>query len=190
MLPPGNLMEMPHIESLIPLPIEPQQPRHLRRRHPPHRPPRPQQNGKVERSHRIDHEEFRSPHQLPGLHETVEPVRAWERHDNYKRFSLASASQTPAQKLAIGVTRRGLQPNTECPLIPGSAASEQRRLICEVSPARHEAKVAVVVGVQSRLRHTRLNVERTRTDCQQGSGAHSRPAVIGSALPPSTSLTM
>ena len=36
-VPPRNLMKVAHIEALIPLPIQPEQPLDLRRRHPPHR---------------------------------------------------------------------------------------------------------------------------------------------------------
>jgi len=63
-------------------------------------PRRPQQNGKVERSHRIDDEEFWCRHPnlcLDGLDDAVE---AWERHYNFVRFSLALKGLTPAERLA------------------------------------------------------------------------------------------
>src|SRR5262249_2420427 len=64
------------------------------------RPRRPQQNGKVERSHRIDHEEFWSRQRLASYGEAEIALRAWERHYNIERFSMALRGQTPAEKLA------------------------------------------------------------------------------------------
>lgn len=64
------------------------------------RPRRPQQNGKVERSHRIDHEEFWSQQRLTSYGQAEIALRAWERHYNVERFSLALRGQTPAEKLA------------------------------------------------------------------------------------------
>ncbi len=64
------------------------------------RPRRPQQNGKVERSHRIDHEEFWSRHRFPDFDTAASALQAWEATYNYDRFSLALQGQTPAEKLA------------------------------------------------------------------------------------------
>jgi transposase InsO family protein len=64
------------------------------------RPRRPQQNGKVERSHRIDHEEFWSRQPFPDFDAAATALRAWETRYNYGRFSLALKGQTPAEKLA------------------------------------------------------------------------------------------
>ena len=64
------------------------------------RPRRPQQNGKVERSHRIDHEEFWSRHQFRAFTEAEGALRDWERTYNLDRFSLALHGETPAEKLA------------------------------------------------------------------------------------------
>jgi transposase len=64
------------------------------------RPRRPQQNGKVERSHRIDHEEFWSRHRFETFAEADLAVRGWERTYNVERFSLALRGETPAEKLA------------------------------------------------------------------------------------------
>jgi transposase InsO family protein len=64
------------------------------------RPRCPQQNGKVERSHRIDNEEFWSRHSF-GLFETAEAaLGGWERVYNEVRFSMALGGRTPAEKLA------------------------------------------------------------------------------------------
>jgi transposase InsO family protein len=52
-------------------------------------PRRPQQNGKVERSHRIDHEEFWSRHAFSDFDTASTALRAWERTYNHERFSLA-----------------------------------------------------------------------------------------------------
>jgi transposase InsO family protein len=64
------------------------------------RPRRPQQNGKVERSHRIDHEEFWSRQRFRDFDSAATAVRAWEATYNYTRFSLALKGRTPAEKLA------------------------------------------------------------------------------------------
>ena len=64
------------------------------------KPRRPQQNGKVERSHRIDQEEFWGRHQFLDFTAAADGLRAWERRYNYERFSLAIQGRTPAEKLA------------------------------------------------------------------------------------------
>jgi len=64
------------------------------------RPRRPQQNGKVERSHRIDQEEFWGRHRFSDFDAAAVGLRAWEATYNYQRFSLALQGRTPAEKLA------------------------------------------------------------------------------------------
>ena len=64
------------------------------------RPRRPQQNGKVERSHRIDHEEFWSRQNFPDFDAAAAGLRSWEATYNYERLSLALKGRTPAEKLA------------------------------------------------------------------------------------------
>jgi transposase InsO family protein len=64
------------------------------------RPRRPQQNGKVERSHRIDNEEFWGRHEFASLEEATPALAAWESAYNYSRFSMALGGQTPAERLA------------------------------------------------------------------------------------------
>jgi len=64
------------------------------------RPRRPQQNGKVERSHRIDHEEFWGRHQFADFEAATAGLRQWETRYNYERLSLALTGRTPAEKLA------------------------------------------------------------------------------------------
>jgi transposase InsO family protein len=64
------------------------------------RPRRPQQNGKVERSHRIDHEEFWARHQFADFEAATVGLRQWETRYNYERLSLALKGRTPAEKLA------------------------------------------------------------------------------------------
>ena len=63
------------------------------------KPRRPQQNGKVERSHRIDDEEFWYRHDFDGLHDAEPSLREWEHCYNYERFSLALDGRTPGEKL-------------------------------------------------------------------------------------------
>jgi len=64
------------------------------------RPRRPQQNGKVERSHRIDQEEFWSRHDFDDFARAAEALRGWEHAYNHERFSLALQGRTPIEKLA------------------------------------------------------------------------------------------
>jgi transposase InsO family protein len=64
------------------------------------KPRRPQQNGKVERSHRIDQEEFWGRHRFEDFDAAAVGLRAWETHYNHERFSLALQGRTPAEKLA------------------------------------------------------------------------------------------
>ncbi len=64
------------------------------------RPRRPQQNGKVERSYRIDQEEFWGRHRFQDFETAAAAVRDWETRYNYERFSLALHGRTPAEKLA------------------------------------------------------------------------------------------
>ncbi len=64
------------------------------------RPRRPQQNGKVERSHRIDNEEFWGRHRFQDFAGAAVALPDWETQYNYERFSLALQGRTPAEKLA------------------------------------------------------------------------------------------
>jgi transposase InsO family protein len=64
------------------------------------RPRRPQLNGKVERSIRIDQEEFWSRAPFPDFAAAVTALQPWERTYNYERFSLALHGLTPLEKLA------------------------------------------------------------------------------------------
>jgi transposase InsO family protein len=63
-------------------------------------PCRPRQNGKVERSHRIDHEEFWSRHLFGDFLAAAAALRGWEHAYNHERFSLALHGRTPMEKLA------------------------------------------------------------------------------------------
>lgn len=63
-------------------------------------PRRPQQNGKVERSHRIDNEEFWGRQCFLTFEAAVAALPHWERTYNVDRFSLALNGETPAEKLA------------------------------------------------------------------------------------------
>ena len=64
------------------------------------KPRRPEQNGKVERSHRIDEEEFWSRATFDEFTSAAQALRAWEHRYNYDRFSMALHGLTPAEKLA------------------------------------------------------------------------------------------
>ena len=60
------------------------------------RPRRPQQNGKLERSHRIDHEELWSRQHFADFDAAASVLHAWEATYDYDRFSLVLQGQTPA----------------------------------------------------------------------------------------------
>jgi transposase InsO family protein len=64
------------------------------------RPRCPEENGKVERSHRIDHEEFWSRNDFEDFTTAVAQLGDWERVYNEHRFSMALNGRTPAEKLA------------------------------------------------------------------------------------------
>lgn len=64
------------------------------------RPRRPQQNGKVERSHRIDNEEFWSRQTFASPLDAELALQAWERRYNHDRFSMALKGRTPVERLA------------------------------------------------------------------------------------------
>jgi transposase InsO family protein len=64
------------------------------------RPRRPQQNGKVERSHRIDDEEFWGRYVGQDFDAAHEALVAWEHRYNHERFSMARRGRTPMEKLA------------------------------------------------------------------------------------------
>ncbi|HXF96027.1 MAG TPA: integrase core domain-containing protein [Gemmatimonadales bacterium] len=66
-------------------------------------PRRPEQNGKVERSHRIDEEEFWSRSEFPDYRTAAQALLAWERYYNHERFSMALQGRTPGEKLAAAV---------------------------------------------------------------------------------------
>src|SRR5437867_2742628 len=64
------------------------------------RPRCPEQNGKMERSHRVDHEEFWSRQSFERFEAAAAALRDWERVYNELRFSMALNGRTPAEKLA------------------------------------------------------------------------------------------
>ncbi len=64
------------------------------------KPRRPQQNGKVERSHRIDNEEFWSRSTFGSFAQAEGALRSWETRYNTERFSMALQGRTPTEKLA------------------------------------------------------------------------------------------
>jgi transposase InsO family protein len=70
------------------------------------KPQRPQQNGKVERSHRIDEEEFWTRYDGINFDEATHELAQWEHRYNHDRFSMALAGSTPMEKLALVLARR------------------------------------------------------------------------------------
>ena len=64
------------------------------------KPRRPDQNGKVERSHRVDAEEFWGRRTFASFDAAAAALPEWEREYNEVRFSMALHGRTPAEKLA------------------------------------------------------------------------------------------
>ena len=62
-------------------------------------PRHPEQNGKVERSHRIDSEEFWTRQDFTSFDQAARALGDWERIYNFARFSMALHGETPAEKL-------------------------------------------------------------------------------------------
>ena len=60
----------------------------------------PQSNGKVERSHRTDENEFYRRVTFRTRSELVRKLRAWEHEYNHRRLHLALGGKTPAERLA------------------------------------------------------------------------------------------
>jgi transposase InsO family protein len=74
------------------------------------KPRRPQQNGKVERSHRIDDDEFWICHDFATRADADAPLADWARRYSHERFSLALQGRTPVEKLlAKQDARTGVQ---------------------------------------------------------------------------------
>jgi transposase InsO family protein len=63
-------------------------------------PRRPEQNGKVERSHRIDDEEFWQRHSFVSYDDAAVALVSWEHRYNHERFSMALHGHTPGEVLA------------------------------------------------------------------------------------------
>jgi len=75
----------------------------VERRGPRHRyiqPRPPDQNGKVERSHRIDAEQFWSRQTFETFEAASATLHGWERVYNEVRFAMALHGRTPSEKLA------------------------------------------------------------------------------------------
>jgi transposase InsO family protein len=70
------------------------------------KPRRPQQNGKVERSHRIDEEEFWSQYAGQDFTDATQELAQWAHRYNHERFSMALAGRTPMEKLAAMLAHR------------------------------------------------------------------------------------
>ena len=96
----------------------------------------PEQNGKVERSHRIDEEEFWSRSSFGSFASAAETWRAWDRRSNHERFSMALSGLTPVAKLATFTTASSpfpsgtASPNRAQPL----TSAMDRRLIAAPEP--------------------------------------------------------
>jgi transposase InsO family protein len=77
------------------------------------RPRTPHLNGKVERSHRVDDQEFYQLLDKDGITDDIHlfnaKLREWEEHYNYYRPHEALEGQTPSERL-LAKTRAGASP--------------------------------------------------------------------------------
>jgi transposase InsO family protein len=69
-------------------------------------PRRPEQNGKVERSHRIDDEEFWQRQSFSSFEDAAVALEAWQHRYNHERFSMALRGHTPSEVLAAKLAHR------------------------------------------------------------------------------------
>lgn len=81
----------------------------------------PEQNGKVERSHRVDEEEFWSRSTFDSFAPAAEALLAWERRYNHERFSMALNGLTPAEKLSTFASAPSALPSIATLQSPSSA---------------------------------------------------------------------
>ena len=72
---------------------------HFRKRH----------NGRVERSHRIDQEEFRGRLKFDDFNEAATALLAWEITYNYGRFSLGLQGEGPQRRSSLASCRLRLR---------------------------------------------------------------------------------
>lgn len=80
----------------------------------------PEQNGKVERSHRVDEEEFWSRSTFDSFAPAAEALLAWERRYNHERFSMALNGLTPAEKLSTFASASSALPSVATLQSPSS----------------------------------------------------------------------
>ncbi len=59
----------------------------------------PEENGKVERSHRTDEEEFYSINRFVSIQHCIKLLKAWEQEHNERRPHMALGNKTPKQYL-------------------------------------------------------------------------------------------
>jgi len=95
------------------------------------KPRRPQQNEKVERSHRIDQEEFWGRYTGTDFAAATQELARWQHHYNHERFSMALKGATPMEKLQLVRARRA-------PPLAASMSSERARPLIREGGARSE----------------------------------------------------
>lgn len=106
------------------------------------KPRRPQQNGKVERSHRIDHDEFWGRSAFRTFEEADAALQEWEHRYSYERFSLALHGQTPVERLQQKLASMADQQRT----VTTDGESEHGPLI---DPGGRAQLLSVLTGTQS-----------------------------------------
>jgi transposase InsO family protein len=75
----------------------------------------PEENGKVERSHRTDQEEFYTVHRFVSIQHCMRLLNMWEKEYNEKRPHMALQGKTPKQYLMEKLQRHTLNRNNNLP---------------------------------------------------------------------------
>lgn len=76
----------------------------------------PEENGKVERSHRTDEEEFYQINQFVSIKHCMQLLRGWEKEYNFERPHMALNGKTPGEYLAEKLTNHVSQTALKSPL--------------------------------------------------------------------------
>lgn len=97
----------------------------------------PEQNGKVERSHRVDEEEFWSRSTFDSFAPAAEALLAWERRYNHERFSMALNGLTPAEKLSTFASASSALPSVATLQSPSPALGSTMDRMPIAAPEPH-----------------------------------------------------
>ena len=92
---------------------------------------RPEQNGKVERSHRIDNEEFWQRHSFASFDEAAAALESWERRYN----------TTASRWRCVAIRRLRCWPRSFPPIDPTTAQDADEKSVCDLRDRRRDVPV-------------------------------------------------